>query len=102
MAALAVDQDKRLIRIKPTQRCRANNVGAISDRRLRKVEARDLFGKQAVGFGKARLGQRFRREHINRHGAIGNGAVGTAGTCNDNRFFSGCGTLLSVLREGGR
>ena len=57
MTPFAIDQNKRLIRVKPAQCRRADNIGSIGDRRLWKVETWHLFGEQTVGFGKARLAQ---------------------------------------------
>src|SRR5690606_12517882 len=83
------------------QRRGTQGIGTIGERRLRKVERGNELVEEPVGFGGAAIGERIRRNYIDRHATVGNRAVGTARARHDDQrvcIFLGC---ASVLRGGG-
>src|SRR3546814_9717807 len=83
------------------QRRGAQRVGAVGQRRLRKVERGDELVEQPVGFGRAAVGQRIGRDDVDRHRRVGDGAVGAAGAGDDDRRAVVDGAGAFVLRGGG-
>eukprot|EP01088_Endostelium_zonatum_P011774 TRINITY_DN25933_c0_g1_i1.p2 TRINITY_DN25933_c0_g1~~TRINITY_DN25933_c0_g1_i1.p2 ORF type:complete len:324 (-),score=-19.42 TRINITY_DN25933_c0_g1_i1:205-1176(-) len=114
MAALAVEQHQRLIGVEAAQRRRAGHVGAIGDRRLRKVERRDELVERLVELARAGCLQRAFGNDVDRHDAVRDGAVGNAATDDDDvpggfvlriggRFLAGCrSNRLRPCRRGDR
>ena len=97
MAAFAVDKNQCLVRTEAAQRSRTQHIGTIGDGGLREIETGDQRVQNLVGFGQAGIGQRFRRNDVNRDSTVGNGASDAARSGDDDGFsgidFLGCGGL---------
>ncbi len=87
MAALAVDQHQGLVGAQPAQRRGAEHVGAVGDRRLREVERRHQLVENLVGLAQPGLGQFVAADDIDRHRRVGNRAVGSPGSGDDDRIL---------------
>lgn len=90
MAALAVNQDERLVGPQSAQRCRADHIGTVGDGGLGKVEARQLFVQQPVGLGEAGPRQIVSNDDIDGYGAVRDSAAAAAGAGDhDGDYFFG-------------
>jgi hypothetical protein len=78
VTALAVDQHQGLVGREAAQRGGADHIGAVGDRWLREVERGYELVEDLVDLAQPRAAHRLRRNHVDRHRAVGDGTIGGA------------------------